>query len=1552
MSEKQEIQDSRQDRVSDHSETDIAVIGLAGRFPRARDIDEFWCRIRDGVECISRFSDDELRESGVSEAELADPNYVKANSWLEDADCFDADFFGYSPLEAEAMDPQHRIFLECAWTALEHAGYGSGCDVPVGVFAGASMNTYIIRHLMLNPDVVSAVGAYQLMIGNDKDFVASRVAYKLGLTGPALTVQTACSTSLVAIQMACQSLLGYQSDVALAGGVSLYWPQKLGYLYQEGMILSPDGHCRPFDAKAQGTVGGQGVGVVVLKRLADALRDGDTVHAVVKGAAINNDGAHKVGFTAPSVDGQAEVIAMAHAMAGVDPETISLVEAHGTATPLGDPIEVAALTQAFGLHTDRKQFCWLGSVKSNLGHLDAAAGVAGFIKTVLALEHATIPKSLNFERPNPDIDLENSPFRVASTTTDWAADGRPRRAAVSSFGIGGTNAHAVLEEAPGSAPSVPARKWQPIVWSARTESALETATDKLAAAIRENPDRAIGDVAYTLQQGRKRFAHRRAVVVDSQGGAVDALQARSFRSSMQEMEGRPVVFLFSGQGSQYHGMAAALYRTERRFREIVDQCAALLDPEPGQGLVASLFESDAGGAPLADLTRTDIAQPALFTVEYALARLWMDWGVSPNAMIGHSIGEYVAACLAGVFSLEDAVHVVAQRGKLMQSMPPGSMIAVPASVNEIAGHIGDDISVAAINAEAFCSLSGTESAIAETERRLSEAGFETTRLHTSHAFHSQMMDPVLGEFAERVGEVQLREPELPFISNLTGDWITADEATDPSYWVRQLRGTVNFSAGMAELLRDSSRIFLEVGPGKSLATFARQAATGMRGVEVHTSLPHPREPVEADEFIVNSVARLWLAGADIDWTGFNAGGSHRRVPLPTYPFESKRYIAEAKVDVQNLAQSAPAAPSRSADVADWFYLPSWKRSIPDSCLNTERAAAEKATWIVFCDAQELAEMLREKLSPHALRILIVRSGPEFRCEGDTVFADPACREHYVKLVDQVDGLDAHPCRILHLWGLDLADTGPERVLEREFLSTLYLAQALGERAPAAVKLIIATSGLQSVNADDEVLPEKALALGPAKTIPLEYPTISCRNVDFLPSDSSENLPLLADRLIAETDIPGIAGVTYRDGYRWVQAFDRIRLDPVPELPDKLRVGGTYLITGGLGGIGLVLARFLAEALQANLVLVARSKLPDREQWDEYIDAGDPEDPTVSRLARIRELEDLGASLMVESADVADESAMRGVIDRSAARFGRIDGVIHAAGVGGGGIIQLKTRDMVESVLAPKVAGTLVLESVLQGQDLDFLLLCSSINSVYGGQSVVDYASANAFQDAFATARGAKNGWPVIAVNWDTWQEAGMAVDALAHLPAGMREARRQQIGEGIRNAEGVDAFKRLLGCGLSQVVVSTRDVRQIMDMFDAADRAKGSDTAESDDAGSASQARPAAAGRHERPELSGELVAPRNSDEDKLVAIWSSLLGMEEIGVEDDFFELGGHSLLGTRVLARIREEFSVNLPLQAIFEAPTVSALAARIQDLRLIADDGGEVPGEDSDDLEEIVF
>ena len=1474
-------------------DSDIAIIGMACRFPGADNLEAFWRNLRDGVESITFFSEQELLAAGVEPDLLRRPNYVRANSILPDAELFDAPFFGYSAREAEVLDLQQRIFLECAWHAIEDAGFDPRTQrCSCGVYAGAGLNTYFWNCLAGNPNLLEAVGGFQLMLANDKDYLATRVSYKLGLCGPSITVQTACSTSLVAVHLACQALLAGECDVALAGAVSVRVPQIAGYLHQEGMILSPDGHCRAFDARAAGIVGGSGAGIVVLKRLADALGGQDSIRAVIRGSAVNNDGSQKLGYTAPSVEGQEAVIAEAIAVAEVEAESIGYIEAHGTGTPLGDPAEITALTRAFRTSTNARGFCAIGSVKTNIGHLDTAAGIAGLIKTVLVLEHGTIPPSLHFEQPNPQIDFESSPFRVSTALGDWPRDGCPRRAGVSSFGIGGTNAHVILEEAPPPSASHGARPYCLLPLSAHNEASLAETSANLAAHLREKPEISLADVAYTLSRGRRAFCCRRVVLCsDSPDEAIAALVERDSPTARPPESSPGVVFLFPGQGGQQCGeIEFEFYEQEPVFREEIDRCAKLLLPHLGFDLRASIQR----GQREADRAHTAVLQPALFAVEYALARLWMSWGIQPSCMIGHSLGEYVAACLADVFSLEDALRLVAIRGKLMQDLPEGEMLALGLPEAEAAAMLGSELSLAAVNGPCISVVSGPKQAIQQLQRSLSLRGVASAKLNISHAFHSRMMEPILDEFSRAVGATARHEPSIPIVSNLSGTWITPEQAVDPSYWVAHLRRTVRFSDGLATMLSgEATSALLEIGHGRTLANLAVRHPSKTPTHTIVATLGQPRR--SASRSVLAALGQLWLAGVEVQWDGFFRDQRRRHLALPGYPFQRQRYWVEPT----RPSIAVPIGRARKP-IEDWFLMPSWRRSplMPGRC--TDSAAAR---WLLFLDGNGLGSKLGMLLRQAGHEVVLARPGAAFRELSSTEYElDLSNPDDYTTLLASAgSGLTG----IVHFWNITPAAGASDcdELQARGFYSLLALAQAFGRRDDGPLELLVVCSEVGQIG-DERIRPEKATLLGPVRVISKEYPHICSRCVDIGQTSSVSEMERLGAQLCQEL-LSGARDcfVAYRGAHRWVQELQPVQL-PVGDAPlPLLKDCGVYLITGGLGGIGLTLAHHLAQIVRAKLVLISRSELPPRAEWENELAARDEDDPLARKLAKLQVIEALGAECLVLAADVASETEMRTALEGARQRFGRIDGVVHAAGVPSGGMIQRKERDAAKGVLSPKVTGTLVLEKLFADSPPDFMVLASSISTFLGEFGQVDYCAANAFLDAFAQAK-ACSAQRVISINWDTWEEVGMAVDARKQFPS-VRS--NPDLRPRILPHEGVEALRRILASGLPQVVVATHDFEAYRAQHESAETKPELPTS-----------------RHARPETRRPFTAPRDEAERLIAEIWEELLGISPVGIDDDFFELGGHSLLATQVIARVHKACGAKLTLATFFDAPTVAGLVA----------------------------
>ncbi|HJT56095.1 MAG TPA: SDR family NAD(P)-dependent oxidoreductase, partial [Ktedonobacteraceae bacterium] len=1374
--------------------------------------------------------------------------------------------------------------------------------------------------------------------------------------------QTFCSTSLVAVHLACQSLLHGECDLALAGGVSVRVPAIAGHLYQEGGMESPDGHCRTFDAQARGSLFGDGVGVVVLKRLSEALADGDPIRAVIKGSAINNDGSLKVSYTAPSVVGQAEVVSTALQVAGVSAESISYLEAHGTATELGDPIEVASLTKAFSTQTDQTGFCAIGSVKTNIGHLDRAAGVSGLIKTVLSLEHAQIPASLHFQSPNPEIDFVHGPFYVNTTLAPWKRNGTPRRAGINSLGMGGTNVHVIVEEAPTRAASGPSRPWQLLLLSAKTSTTLEAVTRNVCDYLQQHEASALADVAYSLQVGRSRFEQRRMLVCHSREEAIDLLATipgNAVVSHVEQRTDRPVAFLFSGVGEQYPGMTQELYEQEPVFREVVDHCAALLKPllgldirevisikqedshahsngngksQSGLDLRALLGRNGHNGngtiAPIERLKQTQYAQPLMFVIEYALAQLLMQWGIRPQAMIGYSLGEYVAACLSGVLSLEDALLLVARRAQLIQAQPVGAMLAVALSEQAIQPYLTEQVCLAIINAPTTCVLAGPREAIGQVEQQLNAQGIAARRVETTHAFHSSMLTPLQEALTEVVQHVSLHAPQIPYLSNVTGTWITIEQATNPGYWAQHMCQTVRFAEGISHILQQNEPVLIEIGVGSALGSFVKQqvvSSSSERMPLVVSTLPAVYERHSEQAFLLTTLGKLWLAGVTIDWQGFYAHEQRQRLALPTYPFERQRYWIEPKKRVRTVSGRLATAgnePERIADSSNWFSLPVWKQSASQHLFEASKLAENRLCWMIFVDECGMGQQIIDQLLQYDQQIVSVMSGSTFSSPGqNTYIVNPGKRADYDALFKEVRKQGKMPNRIVHLWTTtahtsSAADANTlQDSLDRGFYSLLALVQAAEDQGIGTCEISVISNNMQDVTGNEQLCPEKATIIGPCKVISQEYPQLRSRSIDItLAQPGTRQAELLSRQLLGElTGEPADTFVALRGNRRWIQGFEPVQIADQVVQTSRLREGGVYLITGGLGGIGLAIAEFLARTLKPKLILMGRSGLPSCQQWPQLLIERGEIDKIGRQIRKVQMLEELGAEVLVMQADVANEPQMQTVVQQAVHAFGTIHGVFHTAGVPGAGLIQHKTLQMAASVLSPKVMGTLVLERVLQNIPLDFLVLFSSITSAIGGPGQVDYCAANAFLDAYAHQRFNLDG-STVAINWSEWQwnawESGMAGLGEA-VQSYFKENRRKY---GLAFEEGIEALLRILSQPLPQVVVSTQDFHAVVEMNSSLTATAVLQRAQ--------QAQPAKA-IHARPALGISYVAPRNELEQRVASVWEALLGIAQVGIHDNFFELGGNSLIGLNLITRMKQELNIQvLPAYVLYEAPSVAAM------------------------------
>lgn len=1495
---------------------EIAVIGMACRFPGAKNTDEYWNNLVNGIESISFFSDEELREAGVDPELLNNPNYVKAKGFIEDIEYFDASFFQYSSREAEIIDPQIRLLLECSWEAMEHAGYTPNkYEDDIGFYAGASSNfnwpplaSYFNANLS-SEGFEAGTLAY-------KDAIGTLISYKLNLKGPSFSMYSACSTSLASIHQACRGLLLGECSMALAGGVCVSYPKKNGYLYQEGMIESPDGHCRSFDAKAEGSVFGDGAGIVVLKTLESALADGDTIHAVIKATAMNNDGSRKVGYTAPSVEGQAEVIRKALHLAEVETESISYIEAHGSGTSMGDPIEMKALEKAFEL--DAKKTCAVGSVKSNVGHLDTASGVAGFIKTVLALKNKLLPPSLHFETPNPEIDFDNSPFYVNQKLTEWKNDKYPLRAGVSSFGLGGTNVHIILEESPVVEKHSHGRTDKLLVLSAKSTEALDQAAANLASWLEKNPEVDLGDAAYTLQVGREVFPYRAALVCENREEAAANLrllqESTSFRYHSKE-NNKQVVFMFSGQSAQYVNMGLELYQSEPVFREAMDECFEIFYSLTGYSLKDILYPQENNDEAKEQINRTEISQPLLFVFEYALAKLLMNWGVQPSAVIGYSFGEYAAACLAGVFSLRDACSLVIQRGKLMQSLPKGAMLSVPMPEEELRPLLEEGISIAVVNHPA-CIVSGSEEAIERFEDKMKQRKLLCMRLNSNHAGHSAMMESVVDVFERSLRTVQLHKPEISYVSGMTGKEADKQELSSHEYWVRHLVDPVRFSEGVAELSNQGDYVFIEIGPGRDLSTLARRYIENKSNQVVNLVQPEARKMPDT-RYLLKQVGKLWLYGVEIDWNTYHAEETRQRIPLPTYPFVKKYYwpdIHQFKRSREKTLQIGDGK-RKSLSSSDWFYLPLWKQSILPQSKQEQLETA--ACYLLFMDEHGVGTALSDMLYRDGSEVIHVRLGHAFEKREEKEYTiDPHNESDYLLLMKSIKESGRTIHNIIHLCSLNQDMKGGQAFTDSQikgYYSVLYLAKAvLNVYMSEKLQLDVIANNIHEVSGTEQLYPEHSTILGPCKVIPQEYTNISCRVIDIELTEQPN--PRLMTQLKEELYLPGAEPVVcLRGGKRWVKYYEQVRLEKKEGASSKLKQNGVYVITGGTGGIGLELAAHLAKTRKAKLALIHRSFFPKREDWEKWLSSHSEEDSISMKIHKLLDVEKFAGGLVLEQADVSDIEKMSEAVKRIEEKFEHINGVVHAAGTLSNDAFHSVTetgKQQSEQQFKAKLYGTVVLDQIFKEKELDFCLLMSSISSVLGGLGHTAYCAANTFLDAYAANQNRNPDAHWLSVNWDGW------------IVTSNEDGVWGEIWEetAMTPVEGVEAFEKVLAwTSAGQVVNSTAALQPRIDAWSTPEESKQADPAKKTSTVVV------------RSDLSTPYAAAQNETQQAIINIFEQILGISGIGIQDDFLELGGDSLKAITVLSTIRQQFNTDIPLKDFFNNLTGEAIADLIMEKSL---------------------
>ncbi len=1329
---------------------EIAIIGMAGKFPGAQNINMFWENLRNGKETISFFSKEELMEMGLNE-QISKPNFVPAKGYIEDIEYFDNDFFNFSPFEAKVMDPQLRLLHECSWHALEDSAHVPGkCNKTIGVYLGGETNLLWTKKLT---EHLSEEQLMQSKFLNGSSYFSTKISYNFNLHGPSFTIQTACSSSLVAVHLACCALLSGECNMALAGGVTINLPQKSGYFYKEGLMYSPDGHCRPFDNKANGTIFSDGVGVVVLKPLEDAIKDRDNIYAIIKGSATNNDGNRKVGFTAPSVEGQVRVIKSALKVSGVEAESISYIEAHGTGTKLGDPIEIEALNQVYG-NVPRKIL--IGSVKGNIGHLFYAAGIASLIKTALSLKNREITASINFDEINKNIDLDNTPFIINTKLTKWEKDRYPLRASVSSFGIGGTNANLILEQAPNTIATSVGKSLQPICLSAKTQEALDELSRNILVFLKDNTSLNLADIAYTLNKGREHFLHRRFLQCENINDAIDKLSNPSNKNASGLFNKKKrVVFVLPGQGSLYVNMAKGLYVNNTIFQKEIDSCFKKLERICGKDLKQLLFPQNSESGVITnynneEIYKTQFAQPIIFICEYALGKLLFELDVRPDFMIGHSIGEYVAACLSGVISLDDAIEVVYRRAQLMQRMEPGSMLNIQLPEEKIQIFLTNNISIAAINSPDNCTVAGSVSAISSLSEKLKEQKYIYQELNVSHAFHSDMMYPVANEIKEIFKNIKLNNPKIPYYSNVTGQLISSVDLNNPDYWSNHLINKVLFSKGIDELIRIPDILFVEVGPATLIGFINKQ--TNEKGI---TLLSSPKNYESDYSHFISGIGNLWMNGIEINWKNYYADEIRRFLSLPTYPFQKKKlWLEESTQKIQGKDSS-----NIRLQMENWFYVPSWKKLV---VTNNQKFSLSSKNIVVMID--ENSESIVNTIKEAGNDLVVIRKGASFYQKNEKeFFINPVNEADYSQLFESLHQQNIFPAFIFHFWmfsdtQVTVSETTIDSAKNLGYYCLLYMARALYKcEKKNSINISFIGNHIFNILGEESIQPEKSLLIGPVNTISKEYDNIRCKLIDVEIDLFQNNTNWVFEQVLEIQNITEII-VSIRGKSKWAYFFEEVKLSNSREENSLFKMKGVYVITGGLGGLGLEVAKFLGGEYKAKLVLIGRNGIPERTKWQEILEENSNSD-LKDIIIKLIDIEKNGGEVELLSLDISNEKASIEAFKKIINTHGQINGVIHCAGVNEEGLMHVLSNEKSELVFKPKVSGVLIMHEFFKDVEIDFFLNFSSLNSILAPIGQVAYSSANNFMDAFSAYQNRIGINKILTINWDGWQKTGMAARA-------------------------------------------------------------------------------------------------------------------------------------------------------------------------------------------------
>lgn len=1460
---------------------EIAIIGMACRLPGASNWRQYWHNLINDVDSVQRMP--------------AQQDWINAKGVLKEKEAFDSAFFNYRPEEAELMNPVHRLFHECVWEALEDAGY-----IPdqykglIGLYAGAGEDMNWKLYSMLK-NRGQHIDNFTLGYINNKDYLASLLSYKFNFKGPAFSINTACSTSLVAINLACRSLLMGEVKMALAGGVSISTKKNKGYACQEGTIYSSDGYCRAFDQLASGTVEGEGAGVVVLKRLTDAINDRDHIYAIIKGSAINNDGNGKVGFTAPGVEGQVACIRKAQKFAKVEPHTISYVETHGTGTRLGDPVEIEALNIAFD--SDKKRSCAIGSVKTNIGHLDTAAGVTALIKVALSLKNKQIPSSLHFNTPNPLIDFDGGPFYVNTELKQWTRTNNiPLRAGVSSFGIGGTNAHTIIEEAPDQHHSDAGRPYKLLTISARTPAGIERYVHKLKdfLAAQENIDCA--DMSYTFQIGRKPFEYRRAVAYRDREDLIHILNGGAPQEHVVKTDNKnsSPVFLFPGQGSQYINMGKGLYEHEPVFRAEMDNGFSIFRKLTGASLQEVLFPAVKGPVKIHE---TRFTQPILFLLEYALARFMIHLGVVPRYMIGHSIGEYVAACISGLFSFEDTLKLVIKRGELMYNLPTGIMLSAILTEQEARSYLNEGVFLAAVNGPQQVVFSGEISAIDKLLIKFDELNIPYQKLHTSHAFHSGMLDPIMEDYRKELQKVKFGEITIPFISNLTGNFIEEAEAATPEYWVRHMRESVKFKDGVNTLLAENKDcIFIEVGPGHTLINLVKQQIPGDQKIKSVDLMATAQKTADDEMYLTTRIGLLWTLGVNIHWDAYYKNEKRRRVSLPTYPFEPVKYPVEVDpLENALAAQEVSIYRPANTELKDWIFYPIWKSAVlPEPEVLQEKGCLFFSTGDVFC------ESLRNELVSRDVELVEVLLSEKFEKRSGAQYCINATNpDHFDRLIKELINDRVLITDIIYGWctradAKEFELNTTSKAMNLVYFSIVFIVQAfLKNKTLPGKRITVLTNNLHKVTGNEPVVYIQSLALGLVNAIHQEH-GIECYNVDLdIAAEPLGLAKVTAGEILANRNkLERVVAI--RHNRRWVQDFQK-NVRSLQDNPGLIKKRGVYFITGGLGNVGFTLAKYLIEHYQACIVLTGRKNLADAEKDEKWI-------------SRLHALKELNGSVRYYAVNVADLAAMREVVEDVETGIGKISGVIHAAGNLNRTDFELVEDITPQKALAlfmPKVTGLYNLTEIFRHKKTDFVWITSSISSILGGLTFGSYAAANLFMDHFISSQSDH------LLNWKCIDLSEMSFSEQSD------ETGNKSTSKALKSADLVRLFEWSIAVRDIPLMIQT-----IEPLPSRIQRAYTIHTQIHVDEDTVFVE------RSERPDLSSTYLAPQTNSEFKLVELIEKFFGIKNVGIQDSFFELGGDSLKAMVLLKRIKKEFSINMSLVEFFKLPNIQQMGAEIDE------------------------